>query len=139
MFQILGVWLNSKFIWEKQVDMSCNKLTQQKYSIQQASIMLPLDSLKLLYNSYIHSNISYEVLVSGSMISKKSIDQLECKQKRVIQRIMKLNKRESITFKVKENDILLFIDIFKLELCKFCYLFKSDCIPHALKVLMPSN
>ena len=74
-----------------------------------------------------------------SMISKESIDQLECKQKRVIQIIMKLDKRDGITFKCKENGILLFKDIIKLELCKFCYLYKCDCIPHALRVLMPGN
>ena len=44
-----------------------------------------------------------------------------------------------MTFKFKENSILLFKDIIKLELCKFCYLYKSDDIPHALKYLMPSN
>ena len=67
------VWLDSKLIWEKQVDMVCNKLTQQKYIVQLASGMLPLDSLKLLYYSSIHSNISYGVLVWGSMISKKAL------------------------------------------------------------------
>ena len=71
-------------IWVKQVDMLCNNLTQQKYVIQQASEMLPLDSLKLLYYSYIHSNISYGILVWSSMISQKSIDRLECKQKRSV-------------------------------------------------------
>ena len=63
-----------KVLWEKQVDMLCNKLTQQKYITQQASALLPLDSLKLLYYSYIHSNISYGVLVWGSLISKEGID-----------------------------------------------------------------
>ena len=66
------------------------QLTHQKYIIQQASALLLLDSLKLSYYSYIHSNILYGVLVWGSMINKESIDQLECKQKRVIQIIMKL-------------------------------------------------
>ena len=33
-FKILGVWLDSKLICGKQVDMLCNKLTQQKYIIQ---------------------------------------------------------------------------------------------------------
>ena len=46
---------------------------------------------------------------------------------------------DNATFKFKENGILLFKDIIKLELCKFCYLYKSDHIPHALNVLMPSN
>ena len=46
---------------------------------------------------------------------------------------------DSIIFKFKENGILLFKDIIKLELCKFCYLYKSDCIPHVLKVLIPGN
>ena len=78
-FKFLGVWLDSKLIWEKQVDMLCHKLTQQKYFIQQVSAMLLLDSLKLLYYSYIHSNILYRVLVWGSMISKKSIYQLSFK------------------------------------------------------------
>ena len=32
-----------------------------------------------------------------------------------------------------------FKDIIKLELCKFCYLYKSDHIPNVMKVLMPSN
>ena len=72
--------------------MLCNKLTQQKYIMQQASALLPLDSLKLLYYSYIDSNISYGVLVWGSMISKESTDQLECKQKRVISIIRRMNK-----------------------------------------------
>ena len=52
---------------------------------------------------------------------------------------MKLNKRDSVTFKFKKMVSYLFKDIIKLELCTFCYLYKSDCIPHALKVLMPSN
>ena len=52
---------------------------------------------------------------------------------------MKLNKRDSIIFKNKENNVSLFKDIIKLELCKFCYLYKPDCIPHALKVLMPCD
>ena len=42
--------------------------------MQQASALLPLDSLKLLYYSYIHSNISYEVLVWRRMISKEGIN-----------------------------------------------------------------
>ena len=118
--------------------MLCNKLTQQKYVIQ-ARILLSLDSPKLLYYSSIHSNISYGVLVWGSMISKESTDLLECKIKRVIQIIMKLNKWDSITFKFKENGILLLKDIIKLELCKFCYLYISDYILHAWEVLMLSN
>ena len=77
--KFLDVWLDFKLIWEKQVDMLCNRLAQQIYIIQQASAMLPFDSLKLLYYSYIHSNVSYGVLVWGSMISKKGTDQLECK------------------------------------------------------------
>ena len=52
---------------------------------------------------------------------------------------MKLDKRDSITFKFKENGILLFKDIIKLELFKFCYLYNSDCMQHVLKFLMPSN
>ena len=52
---------------------------------------------------------------------------------------MKLNKKDSITFKFKENGILFFKDTLKLELCKFCYLHKSNHIPHVLKALMPSN
>ena len=48
--------------------------------------------------------------------------------KRVIQIITKLYKRNSITFKFNENGILLFKDIIKLELCKFCYLYKSEHI-----------
>ena len=56
-----------------------------------------------------------------------------------MQLIMKLNKRDIITFKLKENGILLFKHIIKLELYKICYLCKSYHIPHALKILMPSN
>ena len=56
-FRFLGVWLDSKLIWEKQVDMLCNKLTQQIYITQQARALLPLDNLKLLYYSYIHSKL----------------------------------------------------------------------------------
>ena len=59
--------------------------------------------------------------------------------KRVIQIILKVNKRDSITFKFKENVILIFKDTIKLELYKICYLYKSDDIPHAVEVLMPSN
>ena len=71
MFQILWcIRLDSKLKWKKQVDMLCNKLKQQKYIIQQASTLLPLDSLKLLYYSYIHSNILYGAFLWGSVISK---------------------------------------------------------------------
>ena len=72
-FKFLGVWLDSKLIREKQVDMLCNnnKLTQQKYIIQQASTMLPLDSLKLLCYSFKHNNTSYGVLVWGKYDKQK--------------------------------------------------------------------
>ena len=84
--------------------------------MQQTSAMQPFDSLKLLYYSYIHSNILYGVLVWGSIISKKALIIWNA-NKRVLQIIMKLNKRDSITFKFKENGILLFKIIIKLELC----------------------
>ena len=51
--------------------MICNKLTQQKFIIQQTSAVLPFDSLKLLYCSYIHSNILYGVFVWGKYDKEK--------------------------------------------------------------------
>ena len=44
----------------------------------------------------------------GKYGKQKGIDHLECKQKMVIQVIIKLNKWDSITFKFKENGIALF-------------------------------
>ena len=46
---------------------------------------------------------------------------------------------DSITFKFKENGFLISKDIINLELCEFCYLYKSAYIQHALKVLMLCN
>ena len=34
-FKFLDVWHDSKLMWEKQIDMLCNKLTQQKYTPSQ--------------------------------------------------------------------------------------------------------
>lgn len=115
-YKYLGLWLNSKYKWDKHIEAVKKKILPYIFSIKKLRNIAPKESLKLIYNSYIHSQLLYLNPI-WSASPKCNMDELFILQKRAIKYILNVNIRYPTTALFQKNFISFYQTIEEELLC----------------------
>jgi hypothetical protein len=72
-FKFLGVISESSFTWNEHIDYINLKLNSLSYMVHSLRPALELETLKLLYFSYVHSVLNYGIMFWGNSPHSKSV------------------------------------------------------------------
>ena len=78
--------------------------------------LLNTDSLRKVYYAHVHSHLTYDIKVWGSMISSPQINSLYKQQKQCVQILGKLKSSENTDSTFRNMKILKFPDMIQLEM-----------------------
>lgn len=120
-YKYLGLTITSNFKWDAHVDSIKLKILPYIFAIFRLKNILPQVSLKMIYDSYIHSHLLYLNPIWGGCSSTK-LNELFVLQKRAIKNIMNVSwlfpsenlfktQYRSLNFIINEQLILLIYKI----------------------------
>ena len=133
--KFLGTWIDDDLAWSTQVQFVASKLKLNCQLLSSAKNMLPMDVIRSVYFGHIHSHLSYNLSVWGSMLSKLQISEISQLQQKCIHHMMIRNiiPVDDIYIKLK---LLKFSDMIKIELCKFGARISNNLLPKPIQELM---
>jgi hypothetical protein len=112
----LGLILDNTLFWQPHLDKLSSKLSSASYIIRTLKPILTIKNLKVIYYSYVHSIISYGIIVWGNSSYNNIIFKL---QKQIIRIITNSNNRTSCHDLFKELNILPLQSQYILSLATF--------------------
>ena len=113
-----------------------NKIQANKHLLSIARNVLDKDCLTKIYYLHIYSHLKYSLIVWGSMISSKQQNELFLLYKSCIRIMNRARKNAPTDVLFKENKILKFRDMIKLELLKFGYNLGKKDLPKPITNIM---
>jgi hypothetical protein len=99
----LGLKIDNLLTWKNHIDVLIDKLNRSWFVIRSVKSILPLETLKMVYFSYVHSILTYAIIFWGN--SSHSIKVFRI-QKRIIRVMTNSTKRASCRSMFKELGIL---------------------------------
>ena len=133
--KFLGTWIDDDLAWNTQVQFVVSKLRSNCQLLSLAKNMLPVEVIRTVYFSHIHSHLNYNLSVWGSMLSKSQVLDISQLQKKCIRHMIKKSSIpvDAIFRKLK---LLKFSDMIKIELCKFGARISNNLLPKPIQELM---
>ena len=133
--KFLGTWIDNDLSWNTQVQFVASKSRSNCQLLSLAKNMLPVDVIRTVYFSHIHSHLSYNLSVWGSMLSKSQVLEISQLQQKCIRHMIKRNSIpvDAIFKKLK---LLKFSDMTKIELCKSGAQISNNLLPKPIQELM---
>ena len=122
-FKFLGMWIDRHLTWEYHLNCLENKISQYQYLLKSCINLVPKKTLLLLYYSYIYSNLLYDILLWGTMCSKK----ISKNHDQIVNLISCGNMSP-----YEDLNVLKLRDVVSLEMNKLMYNFKQKTLPSAL-------
>ena len=116
--KVLGVYIEQKLTWNMHVEHLHNRITTNLHLLRSLRNVLPMDSLRKVYFTHIHSHLIFGMNVWGSMISSAQATGLFKQQKQCMCIISNHNQWESIKMAFKKFNVLKFTDMVQLEMYK---------------------
>ena len=123
-FNFLGLILDKNMSWKKHSNMISNKISRNIGIINKLKNILPFNILKLLYNNLVLPHITYCILTWGQC--SKRILKLQKKVVRIISYKGKFSHSDPL---FNKTEILKIDDLYKLNILKFYYNLKNNCLP----------
>ena len=114
------------------MDHICNKLRQTSYFFNNIKHLFPKDKLIELYYAHFHSHMTYCINSWGPMLTNTQINKVYQVQKKILRYIENKPYITNYNKIHKDNKILKFIDIVKLEVLKFSYKLNNNCLNKSL-------
>ena len=103
--KILGIHLDHKLNWNKQVQAINKKAKYAVRNLQRINMLVPLKSRLLLYNSLVASHLNYgDTVWAGLNTSNKN--KLQRTQNSAVKSILGMKKLESSTYALKKANLL---------------------------------
>jgi hypothetical protein len=133
--KFLGIWLDQHITWKHHIEKLSNKLNSSLYMLNQVKFILPKKALRILFNSYITSHISYGLPIWGPMCSKMYLKRISTLHKKGIRAVANGAARAHTQPLYKSNNILNLTDLIDLELLKVMYKFSTNKLPSKIKLL----
>ena len=135
--KFLGTMIDENLTWESQVSYVLSKMHTNWHLLNLSKNLLPTSCLRTIYFSHIYSPMQYSLGVWGS-ISKAQIKEVYDLQKQCM-RLLSKDKDTPTDHLFKEQRVIKFLDMIKMELCKFRYNISKKIIPKPLQDLMSSQ
>ena len=82
-FKLLGVLFDEYLSFKPHIEMLCSKISKSLYCLNRAKNFIDAESLRKLYFSMIHSNLTYGINIYGCA-NTTNLEQLRIKQKQAI-------------------------------------------------------
>ncbi len=114
--KMLGIMIDPYLQWDPQIDYLCKKLQKCIYSIRYLKNMCGKNTLLIVYYSYFHSLIRFNIINWGNC---SSISRVLILQKRVIRIIECLKYKDSCRTSFKKLNVLTVPNTYIYEMCCF--------------------
>jgi len=126
--------------WKPHIDELISKLNSACYVIRSLKSLIPLETLRMIYFSSVHSIISYNIIFWGNSTYSNAIFKL---QKRVIRIMMNVGNRESCRELFNKLNILPLHSQYILSLLLFVVkninVFISNSVVHSINTRQCSD
>lgn len=116
--KFLGIWIDSNLTWESHIQFLTDKLSRLCYAFRVLTNITPKELLRAVYFGYVHSVLSYGIIIWGSSSKLAQVFRL---QKRILKIIKKVPIRSDSKKIFKEFDILPLPCIYILETVCFIH------------------
>lgn len=116
MVKLLGLELDPVLSWKHHIDSTCKKMARGIYALKQLRPISSEKSLKEVYYAYIHSIMSYGIILWGCSSDYERVLKL---QKRAVRVLMRAEFRESCRDHFKNLKILTSVSVYILEIIKY--------------------
>jgi hypothetical protein len=122
----LGVILDNKLSFSKQIDLVSQKLSKARGILYAVSSMLPISSLKMLYYSLAYSHVAQSVIVWGGVSSNK-LKPISTQINSILRTILKVKYDSNRIPLMSTNCMYRALSLLKLEdihryfILKFCH------------------
>ena len=130
-FNFLGILFNENMSWKNHLNKLANKLAKISGVLNRVKRILPVNIMRTLYHSMVHSHMNYGILAWGFESSR--IIKIQKKIIRIIT-CAKYNAHTEPLFKAM--DILKVEDLFNLNAIKFYYNHFHKKLPHYFKSMI---
>ena len=137
--KFLGIFLDEHLTFDSHVKNVCSKLAKNLYIMNSVKHFLPSHSMKLLYYSYIHRNITYGLNIWGPLVAKTCLKRVQTLQKKAIRAVDNARYNASTPTLFKKYEILTLDDLIDLECAKISYRFISSTLPRPVSSLFQAN
>ena len=137
-FKLLGVYFDEFLSFNQHITHLCAKLSKSLYCINRIKNFTDTDSLKKLYFSMIHSNISYCLNIYGCA-NKTSLAPLILKQKQAIRTISKVGYRDHTGPLFTNLSILPLEKMIIYYRIKFMHSYRFKKLPLSFADMWPTN
>ena len=134
--KFLGLWIDNKLKWREHVQKLLTKLQSKKALLQRSKNLLTAHARRILYFAQIQSNLSYGLLIWGSMITKEDFNKLEKMQNKCVQLIEPSKQLRKI---YEDHSILKLENLVKLENAKTWYKYYQNTLPVNLMGMMKED
>lgn len=136
-FKYLGLWISSNLKWDKHIDSIKSRIVPYIFTLNKLKHIAPMDSLKLIYYSYIHSHLTY-LNVIWSHTSKANMKDLFVLQKRAIKNIINVHPRYPSALLFQQNYRSIYSIIVE-ELALYIYKVVNNLIKHSYEPTQTSE
>ena len=127
--RLLGIFIEDKLNFKDHFHQMHTKISRAVYSLRCMKHILDKRHLKLLYNSYLKSNLEYGSALFTTA-SKTTIKPIVILQKKAVRIICGAGYRDHTANLFKDEKILRFEDLIKFNVCKFMFDFKNNLLPN---------
>ena len=131
--KFLGLWIDNKLKWREHVQKLLTKLQAKKALLQRSKHLLSAHAKRILYFAQIQSNLTYGLLIWGTMIANEDLRKLEKVQDKCVQLI---EPRRQLCDIYKDNSILKLQSLIKLENAKTWHKYYNNELPAKLMEMM---
>ena len=101
--------------------------------------ILNTNSLRLIYNAYIHSHLMYGLLAWGPMASKKALKDLTSIQDSCVHLVSKVGKNTNVMPLYNKQQLIWLLDLIQLELAKYGQRQTTKDYPASLQQIANAN
>ena len=129
--KFLGLMIDHKLTWSEHISYTKSKISRSLYAMNRLKHMIGKQYLKTLYDSLVHSYLSYGVILWGGTYSTH-LNAIRVSQKKALRCIYnsKYNTHTHPLF--QDSKILKFDDLYRFEVCKFVHNVLHEKVPRPL-------
>ena len=137
--KFLGLSVDEHLNWAYHVKNLCNKISKNLYLLRNVKNLLPDWGMRILYNAYIQSNMTYGMLLWGPMCQAQHFNKIKKEQKKAIRVIgnSKYNAHTEPLF--RKHKVLKVEQLVQLELLKLSFDLKEKSIPLPIQNLFTTG
>ena len=136
--KFLGIYLDSHLSWKNHIDYLCFNISKVNGIFQKIRYFVPSHTLKTLYDSLIHSKLSYCNIIWGNAFPSY-LNRLYVLQKKAIRIITNSSYCAHSKILFSKLKILTIFDTFKFQVGMFMYRYINRLLPRNFDVYFKFN